>query len=202
MTTKEKILFETLNLCSAKGYNEVSMRDIGAAVGIRESSIYKHYANKKAILNAIVVLATNQMNQMLLELNVPDSTQEDSLARYVNMEFEDIAALCTNMLLKQMENEIVSKFRRLLTMEQYRNEELRKIYVELFMERQLQYNEQVFQYLLDIEVLKGSAAKQMAMEFYAPFFLMQYQYLHDADHLKQVLMEHVKRFLEEHVKEE
>ena len=51
MTTKEQILYEALTMFAKNGFEAVSMRDIGAAVGIRESSIYKHYSGKKAIMD-------------------------------------------------------------------------------------------------------------------------------------------------------
>ncbi len=42
VTTKENIEFQALNMFSERGYKGVSVRDIAAAVGIKESSIYKH----------------------------------------------------------------------------------------------------------------------------------------------------------------
>ena len=54
MTTREKILSEALNLFSIKGYDPVSIRDIAAAVGIKESSIYNHFKNKQDIFDSIL----------------------------------------------------------------------------------------------------------------------------------------------------
>lgn len=118
----------------------------------------------------------------------------------VNMKFEDIAALCSDMLLKQRESVIISKFRQLLTLEQYRNEELRRIYIEVFMERQLKYNEKVFEYLLRLGVLQGDSPKIMALQFYAPFFLLQYKLQGDDEKLKNELQEYVVSFLKDHLK--
>ena len=118
------------------------------------------------------------------------------------MEFEDIAALCNNMLLKQRENEIVSKFRQLLTIEQYRNEELGQLYIEVFMERQLKYNEKVFGYLLRLGVLQGDSPKMMALQFYSPFFLLQYKFQGDEESLKEALNQHTISFLKTHLKGE
>lgn len=52
--TKERIFDESLELFSKKGYEAVSVREIAREVGIRESSIYNHYKNKEAILDAII----------------------------------------------------------------------------------------------------------------------------------------------------
>ena len=70
MKTKEKILFEALELFSNNGFEAVSMRDIGAKVGIRESSIYKHYSSKQDILDAIVKRAMEEIDNILVELDV------------------------------------------------------------------------------------------------------------------------------------
>ena len=48
-STKERIIFESLNLFSQKGYDGVSMRDIAAAVGIKGASIYNHFKGKEEI---------------------------------------------------------------------------------------------------------------------------------------------------------
>ena len=201
MTTKERILHEALELFSKDGFEAVSMRDIGAKVGIRESSIYKHYSGKQAILDAIVKRSLEELDHMLVNLNVPNPDISTSISRYVDMKLEDISHLCTSMLLEQLNNEIVSKFRQLLTIEQYRNEELRKLYYEFFMERQLRYNEKIFDYMLRLGILKGSTAKMMALEFYSPFFLLQYR-LQDKDELEKSLNDYVVDFLRGHLKGE
>lgn len=42
MTTKERILKESLTLFSEKGYSDVSVGEIAGAVGIKAPSLYKH----------------------------------------------------------------------------------------------------------------------------------------------------------------
>ncbi len=53
-TTRERILSEALNLFAQSGYGGASMRELARRVGIRESSLYNHFAGKAAILEAIV----------------------------------------------------------------------------------------------------------------------------------------------------
>ena len=198
MTTKERILYETLELFSNNGYEAVSMRDIGAAVGIRESSIYKHYAGKGAILDAIVEKATKEINQMHEQLKVPNLDSMESVSQYANMKIEDVAELCTEVLLQQKRNDVVSKFRKFLTIEQYRNATLRRLYIEMFIERQLKYNEKVFAYLIQAGVLEGHSPQMMALQFHAPFFLLQYQFQDDEERLEAELKAYIVSFLREH----
>ena len=46
MKTRERIIEEALNLFSRKGYQGTSVKNIAEAVGIRDSSLYKHFRSK------------------------------------------------------------------------------------------------------------------------------------------------------------
>lgn len=52
-TTRESILMAALRLFSRNGYEGTSMRDIAGEVGISQGAIYKHFAGKEALLEAI-----------------------------------------------------------------------------------------------------------------------------------------------------
>ena len=54
MNTRERIIEAALALFSQRGYGGVSIREIARAVGLRESSLYNHFASKRAIFDAIV----------------------------------------------------------------------------------------------------------------------------------------------------
>ena len=202
LSTKEKILYVSLELFAKQGYEAVSMKMISAQVGIRESSIYKHYTGKQAILDAIIQKCTEQMDSIMLELNVPTISDSATLSRYANMQIEDIAKLCTSMCQKQIQNHVVSNFRKLLTIEQYRNESLKYLLNQLFVERPLEYIEKVFSYLLDAHLLHGESAKTMALQFFAPFYLLQYQMGDNPTELHDLLMKHAINFIKEHYKED
>ena len=54
LSTRERILSEALQLFAESGYGGASMRELARRVGVRESSLYNHFAGKAAILEAIV----------------------------------------------------------------------------------------------------------------------------------------------------
>ena len=199
MNTKERILQESLTLFSIRGYEAVSMREIGRSVGIKESSIYKHYSGKQAILDAIISMAKTEINEMYIDLSVPNADNNNTIKNYLNMEIEDIARLCTDMTVSQINNEIVLKFRRLLTIEQFRNPELQDIFIELFIDRPMMYQEKVFEFLLESGVLKGGTANMMAMEFFSPFFMMQYKLQNNHEQMIKVLQEHTISFIKKYL---
>ncbi len=51
---KGRIVAAALKLFASAGYHAVSVRDIAREVGIKDASIYSHFASKDAILEAIV----------------------------------------------------------------------------------------------------------------------------------------------------
>ncbi|MCA2977516.1 MAG: TetR/AcrR family transcriptional regulator [Myxococcaceae bacterium] len=60
--TRREILDRSLELFAERGFSGSSMRDLARAVGVRESALYHHFPNKKAILEAI--LAENGPGQV------------------------------------------------------------------------------------------------------------------------------------------
>lgn len=54
MNTKDRIAQEALYLFSEKGYTATSVRDIAAAVGIKDSSLYIHYESKQKIFDYVI----------------------------------------------------------------------------------------------------------------------------------------------------
>ena len=54
MTTKQKILECAADLFAKKGFTETSVRELAAAVGMKEASLYNHFPSKNAILEHIL----------------------------------------------------------------------------------------------------------------------------------------------------
>lgn len=52
-STKEKIFFAAAKLFAARGYSNVSIRDIARKVGITNPAIYNHFKTKKDILSVL-----------------------------------------------------------------------------------------------------------------------------------------------------
>lgn len=51
--TRREIVDAALDLFARQGFHGTSMREIGRAVGVRESALYHHFASKDAILEAL-----------------------------------------------------------------------------------------------------------------------------------------------------
>jgi AcrR family transcriptional regulator len=53
-TTRERILEAALDLFARHGFMGTSVRQLARTVGLRESSLYNHFANKEAIYHALI----------------------------------------------------------------------------------------------------------------------------------------------------
>ena len=63
MTTKERILEESLTLFAQNGFDGTSVEQIAERVGIKAPSLYKHYKGKEDILNAIIDAAETRYEE-------------------------------------------------------------------------------------------------------------------------------------------
>ena len=70
------------------------------------------------------------------------------------------------------EDDFASDFRKMLTLEQYRNAEMEELYSQCIVAGPVAYMEDLFRELIQKGVLKGENPRQLAVEYYAPLFLL------------------------------
>lgn len=61
---KEKILSTALELFAEEGYNAVSTSKIANEAGVSEGLIFRHFENKKGLLDALVADAETRLNEV------------------------------------------------------------------------------------------------------------------------------------------
>lgn len=183
MTTKEKILEESMKLFSVQGFAAVSVRAIAAAVGVRDSALYKHFKSKQEILEAIVEASENRFFKQYeaLEIN--------------KINANNLVETCMKMFDFQTQDEWIKMFRRLLIIEQFNNPQMAAIYRTIFIEMPVNSQKQIFEYLINQGFLKDKNAEVMAMELYAPFFLYHTVEM-PREHIDPLLRKHVENFME------
>ena len=142
--TKERILRTALELFAQNGYLGTSMNDIAGQLGFTKEVLYKHYSSKQEILDSIV----ERMNQMdakrAKEYEMPDGDMEDVIAGYKNIALEKIRRFTKVQFLHWTEEEFSCCFRKMLTLEQYREPKMAKLYQNYLAEGPLRYMEAVF----------------------------------------------------------
>lgn len=202
MKTKDKILIEALSLFSVSGFSGVSVRDIAKAVGIRESAIYKHYKNKQQLFDTIVEVSAGRI----------DSLQEELISKFnhnVNTKevfpISIIQEIYCNIFLFYLTDDILSKFRRMMTIEHLKDNELNKKFKDMFIEKTLSYQSEVFRKLINEGKVNGTNPDIMAIHFYSPIFMLFFRYDSEDDKIDEALnliKKHIQEFFRLYLKEE
>lgn len=199
MGTKENIINTSLKLFSVGGYDAVSMRDIADSVGIRQSSIYKHFKSKQDILDTIVNECEEKLHNMFINLKVPGGINAEDIREYESITPEHLIELCCNIFLVQTQDAQIEMFKRLLIIEQYKNEKLAGIYHEIFYERPIRSQKKIFDLLIKAGIFYEEDPEILALEFFSPFFAMRHRYGEDYNKQKDVLSKHIRKFIKDNV---
>ncbi|MFL6025066.1 MAG: TetR/AcrR family transcriptional regulator [Marmoricola sp.] len=64
---RARLLEVSVELFAARGYNGVSVRDLGDALGAKPSSLYAHFKSKDELFGFLVLLANQEIHRSLLE---------------------------------------------------------------------------------------------------------------------------------------
>jgi AcrR family transcriptional regulator len=194
MTTKEKILDIALTLFSTQGYDAVSIRDIAKQVGIKESSIYNHFLNKQAIFDGILALCQNHMMKHYEALNL-DQTLRGDFEIYDGIPADQLTQIALEHFKFYVSDDIMFRYRRLLTIEQFRTPSISLIYRDLFVDQPIQFQSRLFQFLMDRQALKKDDPQALAYDFYAPIFLLMCRYDELNDEAERLLKQHIQHFI-------
>ncbi|NLD19251.1 MAG: TetR/AcrR family transcriptional regulator [Clostridiales bacterium] len=185
--TRERILEEAIKLFSIKGYDAVSVRAIADEVGIVNSALYKFYDSKQDIFDTIV-----------------DRSKErylDTCTAAVNRNTrgaEQIKEVCLGMYNYQTNDQWIVMFRKILTMEQFKNPKMAEIYKEFFIDIPLRRQQEIFKVLIAKGYMKNRDPNVLAMELYAPFY-MYHMVKADEGELMKLFTKHAEYFFENNV---
>ena len=158
--TKERILDCAIDLFAERGFEGVSVRDIAAAVGIKASSLYKHYENKEAILENIfeqfraVMQSTHEYEDQMLQL--PQGLNAADLLKASFFAFRDLIYQPRLM-----------KITRVINLEQARNAEVRRFFLQELVEKPLKELEETFSAMIAAGMLKKFDSKMLARTYHA-----------------------------------
>lgn len=183
MSTKELILQESLKLFSVYGFDAVSTRMIAKTIHASNAVIYKHYKSKQEILDRIVEESCNRYRKKMESLKLE------------NICWENLESLCMDVFQFQTTDQWITDFRKLLTIEQYKNPEMARLYRKFFIDGPIQTIVAMMEQLMKLGYIKEGNPEVYAMDFYGPFFLY-HTVGGKSEHLLTNLREHVQRFRE------
>lgn len=182
MDTKERIQYEALKLFSKKGYEAVGVIEIADAVGIKAPSLYKHYKNKRAIFDSIVQRMKEMDFERAKEYEMPEGTMEEVGEAYMNVPIDKIKIYTKAQFLYWTKEEFSCCFRKLLVLEQYKNNEMSSLYRQYISSGPLDYMADIFRSAAESD----EEAMQLALDFYGPVYLL-YSVYDGADDKESVL---------------
>ena len=124
--TKNDILEAALELFSVQGYEATSLSQIAEAVGIRKASVYSHFESKQKILDALTSEILEQYDKYSIfsqaNLSAPEFQK-----RIGGISPDEISEMILKYIRYILHDPHISKSRKMLTVEQFRNPELQKL---------------------------------------------------------------------------
>ena len=172
MDTKQRILDEALTLFSEKGYANVFVNDIAEKVGIKAPSLYKHYKNKQAIFDAIIDEMSRRFEEQAQTLNIHGTDPTKDAEVYKTMDEEHLVKLGCELFSYYLHDSYTKRFRKMLTLEQFKDKELARVYSKQYFDMPLSYQGMLLGLLVSQGLLVSDDVSVMTLQFYAPIYLL------------------------------
>ena len=172
MDTKHRILDEALTLFSEKGYANVYVSDIAERVGIKAPSLYKHYKNKRAIFDAIIDEMNHRFEQQAQALSISGTDPTADAEVYKNMDEEHLIKLGNDLFRYYLHDSYTKRFRKMLTLEQFQDQELARIYSQQYFDMPLSYQGMLLGLMVSQGLLVTGNVPIMTLQFYAPIYML------------------------------
>ena len=161
---KEEILIVALHLFARDGYEAVSVSQIAGELYMTKGALYRHYKSKIDIFDCIVQRMEQQDSEQARQNEVPEESIEKVPEEYQNVSVEDFVGYSKSMFEYWTEDDFASSFRKMLTLEQFRNEEMQNLYQQYLVSGPAEYVKDLFK---NMEIKKP---EEEAVKFYANMF--------------------------------
>lgn len=166
--TKQKILDKALELFAGRGYDAVSVGDIARAVGIKAPSLYNHYESKQAIFDAIVAATAARYEKDTDKIDIHVQNAGRDVPVFTHITEEALFEKVRQMFVYSLHNETICRFRRMMTVEQFRTPELAAMYSHRYVERLVAYHAGIFRSLIASGEIREEDPEALAMMYVAP----------------------------------
>ncbi len=157
--TKDRILAAALDMFSQNGYAGTNIRELTASLGLVKSSMYKHFESKEEIWNSL-------LDQMI-------SYYEEHFGSPENIppvpdSLEDFVAMTMHMVDFTIHDENVIKTRKLLTIEQFRDDRARDLATKHFLTGLRDMFTPIFAGMMGKGLLRNDDPEMLAFSYTAP----------------------------------
>ncbi len=165
--TRNEILEAALDFFSIYGYEATSISQLADAVGIRKASLYSHFASKQEILDTVVENTLNGYAKHSIfasaDWDDPAFTQDKT-----GMTVEDVVKQILGQIRYILHDPEISRGRKMLVIEQFRNEELASLQTKQNYTDVLHYFEGMMKFLIREGKLRDADPEIMAAQFSSP----------------------------------
>ena len=162
--TKQEILEAALELFSVQGFEATSIARLASAVGIRKASLYSHFENKQAILDALVREVLEQYVEHSLFARTDWEKDAGSLPQTADAAVQMIQGQIRYIL----HDPAISRARKMLVIEQFQNPELAKLQTKQNYSDVLQYFTGLIKCLIQKGILAEDDPEIMAAQLCLP----------------------------------
>ena len=188
---KEEILIVALHLFARDGYEAVSVSQIAGELDMTKGALYRHYKSKRDIFDSIVKRMEQQDSEQARENEVPEESIEKTPEEYQNVSFDDFVEYSKSMYEYWTEDDFASSFRKMLTIEQFRSEEMQNLYQQYLVSGPAEYVKDLF------KNMKIKNPEENAVKFYANMFFYYSMYDGAADKAKSQFEQMLDKIAEE-----
>ncbi|SDA30893.1 transcriptional regulator, TetR family [Ruminococcus sp. YE71] len=157
--TKERILDEALRQFSQKGYDGTNIRELTASLGLVKSSMYKHYKSKEEIWNSL-------LDRMIAYYNERFGSAENLPP--VPDTLDELTAMTMRMVDITVHDERIVMTRKLLSIEQYRDDRARQLATKHFLTGLTEMFTYIFDGMMKKGLLRNDDPKMLAFAYTAP----------------------------------
>ena len=194
---KEEILIVALHLFAREGYEAVSVSQIAGELDMTKGALYRHYKSKRDIFDCIVQRMEQQDSEQARQNEVPEESIENVPEEYQNVSVEDFVGYSKSMFEYWTEDDFASSFRKMLTIEQFRSEEMQGLYQQYLSSGPAAYVKDLF------ESMGIAHAEENAVRFYATmyFYYSVYDGADDKEKVKNEFASTIGSMAQEWIKQ-
>lgn len=158
-TTKSKILDEALIMFAENGYRGTNLRDLAARLGLSKSALYKHYAGKEDIWNALLDRMESYYAERFGSAEQLPTTPASG---------EELLALSMRMIDFTVHDPRIILTRKLLLTEQFHDERVCRLATKHFLIGTQKIYTCIFEKMMAEGILKEGDPAMLAFMYTAP----------------------------------
>ena len=167
---KEEILIVALHLFARDGYEAVSVSQIAGELDMTKGALYRHYKSKRDIFDSIVKRMEQQDGEQASDYDMPEDEKESMPEEYEDVSLDDFVEYSKSMFEYWTEDDFALSFRKMLTIEQFRSEEMQNLYQQYLVSGPEEYVKELF------KNMKMNHPEENAVKFYANMFFYYSMY--------------------------